>query len=434
MRYRRGVHWMLVLLFAAGALGAVDRRRDQLPLPHEEPPGEPIEPDQAAHGAASCSSGRAAGYTCRAVDLLAVVPAVAMGGDSTTTLNDLWGWTDPQTGREYALVGLSNGTAFVDVTDGAEPRFVGHLPTRTFPAIWRSVKVYRDHAYVVADRSGTHGMQVFDLTRLRGAAAGTRFTPDAQYFGRGRSLTSGETLASAHNVAIDEETGFAYVVGSATCRGGLHMVDIREPERPRFAGCFAEDGYTHDVQCVVYRGPDAEHRGREICMAANEDTLTVVDVSDKKRPRMLSRTSYEGVGYTHQGWFTEDHARFLLDDEFDEMRRGHGSRTYVWDTSNLDAPRVIGVHTGSSAAIDHNQYVRGRLVYQANYTSGLRILDLEHVAEAHLHEVAFFDIVPQDDRTEFDGAWNVYPYFASGNVLISGIGQGLFVVRPEVEP
>jgi choice-of-anchor B domain-containing protein len=224
------------------------------------------------------------------------------------------------------------------------------------------------------------------------------------------------------------------VVGSSTCNAGLHMVDIRQPKRPRFAGCFAADGYTHDVQCVVYRGPDTEHRGREICMAANEDTLTIVDVSDKKRPRMLSRTGYTGVGYTHQGWFTEDQTRFLLDDEFDEMRAGHGSRTYVWDVSNLDAPRVIGTHTGASHAIDHNQFIRGNLVYQANYTSGLRILDLEHVDEAHLHEVGFFDVVPQDDDTEFDGAWNVYPYFGSGIVLISGINQGLFVVRPEAQP
>ena len=82
------------------------------------------------------------------------------------------------------------------------------------------------------------------------------------------------------------------MVGTNTCAGGLHMIDIRKPRKPKFAGCFAGDGYTHDVQCVSYRGPDGAYGGKEICFAANEDTLTIVDVTDKSDPRMLSRTSY----------------------------------------------------------------------------------------------------------------------------------------------
>jgi choice-of-anchor B domain-containing protein len=400
--------------------------------PHEEPPGEPGPTGPQAAAAAHCEGGFAGPFPCREIDLLAFVPAAELAGEAATT-NDVWGWTDPSTGREYALVGLSNGVAFVDVTEPAAPRPVGHLPTRTVASIWRGVKSYRDHAYVVADRAGVHGLQVFDLTRLRGVSVAQRFTPERVYFGAGSGVAAGETLGSAHNVAIDEESGFAYVVGSATCAGGLHMVDLERPARPRFAGCFAADGYTHDVQCVVYRGPDGAHRGRQICFAANEDTLTLVDVTDKRAPRQLSRTGYAGSGYTHQGWLTEDHRYLLVDDELDEMRFGHGSRTYVWDVADLDAPRLIGVHTAASPATDHNLYVAGALLFEANYRSGLRIFDLARVGEGRLREVAFFDVVPESDAAGFAGAWTVYPFFASGTVLVTGIEQGLFVLRPHYE-
>ena len=86
---------------------------------------------------------------------------------------------------------------------------------------------------------------------------------------------------SAHNIAINEASGYAYVVGSDTCYGGLHMVDINQPLNPLFAGCHSVDGETHDAQCVDYAGPDPDHSGAEICFNANEDTLSIVDVSIK---------------------------------------------------------------------------------------------------------------------------------------------------------
>ena len=133
------------------------------------------------------------------------------------------------------------------------------------------------------------------------------------------------------------------------------MIDIRKPRKPKFAGCFAGDGYTHDAQCVSYRGPDGTHGGKEICFAANEDTLTIVDVTDKSDPRMLSRTSYSGVSYTHQCWITEDQHFLLLDDELDERSFGHRTKTYIWDIVNLDAPKHIGTYHSKKKTIDHNQ-------------------------------------------------------------------------------
>jgi choice-of-anchor B domain-containing protein len=367
----------------------------------------------------SCTEGQADVFPCVNVDLRAFVPLGSIGGGEG---NDVWGWTDPTNGREYALMGLSTGTAFIDVTVPENPVHLGNLPSRSGASSWRDIKVYLDHAFIVSEALA-HGMQVFDLTRLRSVASPpVTFSSDAVYDG----------FATAHNLAVNGDTGFVYAVGTNTCDGGLHIVDARSPLSPTFAGCFANDGYTHDAHCVTYSGPDTQYSGQEVCFNANEDTLTVVDVSDKDAPVQISRTGYVGFGYTHQGWLTPDHRYLLADDELDETNAGHNTRTYVWDVSDLDAPVVVGQHTGDSGAIDHNQYVHDGHVYQANYTSGLHVLRIEDLSAPLLTEVASFDLDPASDNPTFNGAWSVYPFFDSGIVLLSGIEQGLFVLQPQL--
>lgn len=381
-------------------------------------------------GAVACSQdGQAAGYPCQNVDLLSYLPLDQIGGTrSNSAANDIWGWTDPASGKEYAIVGRVFGTSFVDISAPESPVYLGELPTHgAFGSSWRDIKVYKDHAFIVSEAMG-HGMQVFDLSQLRNVTGPpVTFAETAHY----------NKVATSHNVAINEDTGFAYVIGAAgknSCSGGLHMVDIRTPESPSFAGCFSADGYTHDTQCVVYTGPDATYHGREICLNSNEDTVTIVDVTNKSAPVMLSRTSYAGSAYTHQGWLTEDQQYFLVDDELDEQNFGHGTRTRVFDVSDLDNPTVTesSTFTSTSTAIDHNQYVKGNYSFQANYRSGLRILKIDTTAAPPLSQVGYFDIYPADDAAEFNGAWSNYPYFASGVVIVSGIEQGLFVLRPNV--
>lgn len=365
-------------------------------------------------GPIPCRNGFAGPFPCKKVDLLSFVPLSEMGG---ATGNDIWGWTDPATGKEYAIMGLSNGTAFVDISDPDDPVFLGQLPTPTIPSIWRDVKVYKNHAFIVADLALDHGLSVFDLRELRDPPLTPMVFPETTFY---------DDFGSAHNVAINTKTGYAYVVGSDTCRGGLHMVDIGKPRQPKFAGCFKKDGYTHDVQCVIYRGPDRRYRGREICFASNEDTLTIVDVTKKKKPVMLSRTGYRGVGYTHQGWLFRGQKLFALNDELDEQERGHNTRTRYFDVRNLENPKLRAVYDGPTPAIDHNLYAKGGLIYEANYRAGLRII------RPFRKEVAFFDVYPSDDMPDFNGAWSVYPYFKSGVVVVSGIEQGLFVLKPKV--
>jgi choice-of-anchor B domain-containing protein len=377
-------------------------------------------PQPTAISTTACVDGDATGYACSNVDLQSFLPLAEMGGGEG---NDIWGWTDAATGKEYALMGRTSGTSFVDISDPANPVYLGDLPTATINSSWRDLKTSGDAVFIVSEAAG-HGMQVFDLTQLRDVTAPpVTFSADTTY----------TAFGNAHNIAINEVSGFAYAVGTDTCSGGLHMIDISTPTSPVFAGCFSDDGYTHDVQCVTYNGPDTAFQGNEVCFASNEDTMTIVDVTDKSNATQISRNRYRRAGYTHQAWLTEDHAYLLMDDELDELNRGVSTTTYVWDMASLSQPVIAGEHVATTAAIDHNMYVKGDHAYQANYRAGLRVLELTDVTNGTLTEVGFFDIYPGSDSAAFNGAWSNYPYFESGIVIVSGIEQGLFVLQPNLD-
>jgi choice-of-anchor B domain-containing protein len=419
--YRRFQLSLLLCIVCSLTAGSVVHSHDQ---------DIEIEPDvETTPRQAACLDGRSGEYPCLNIDLVQFVPLNTFAlppNDKFKSVrtNDIWGWTDPLTGFEYAILGLGTGTAFIRIDEDGMPHFLGILRSGSFRSIWRDMKVYANHVFVVSEAT-RHGMQVFDLTRLRDLHPNddpVEFDSDVLY----------RKFHKAHNIAIDEEAGYAYAVGTDTCAGGLHMIDIRAPKRPEFVGCFSADGYTHDAQCVVYHGPDLDYVGREICFNSNEDTLTVVDVTNKDAPFLISRESYVGQGYTHQGWLTEDHAYFLLGDEFDEILSRANTRTLVWDTSDLDELHLTGTHTSDSSAIDHNLYVRDNHVFQANYRSGIRILRLGDLSQAEMTEVAFFDTTPKDDHADFQGTWSVYPFFESGFIVASDISRGLYVLRPDL--
>jgi choice-of-anchor B domain-containing protein len=378
--------------------------------------------------------GRASIFACNQVDLISFLPVNEIGGERGVELSDIWGWTDPETGKEYAIVGRTDGTAFVDISDSENPRYLGQL-MRTEgspPSSWREIKVYKNHALIVSDGAEEHGIQIFDLTKLRDVPnPPVTFTEDAHY----------SRVHSVHQIVVNEESGFAYAVGNSdggeTCGGGLHMIDIHDPLNPTFAGCFSDPrtgrqktGYTHDAQCVIYRGPDEEYQGREICFGSNETALSIADVTDKQNPRAISVAEYPNVGYTHQTWLTDDHRYMVMDDELDElMSLVDHTRTLIWDVSDLDDPVLIKeFFNPNTTAIDHNQYIVGDKVYQSNYVTGLRVLDISDIRNPK--EVGHFDTMPYgSDGPRFDGSWGNYPFFKSGIVIVGSGDEGLFVLK-----
>ena len=373
--------------------------------------------------AAICENGFAGAYPCNDYDLMAHVPITTFGALEG---NDSWGWTDATTGNEYVLLATDANVAFIDITEPTNPIYLGNVPTETVSSSWRDVKVYKNHAFIVSE-ANNHGMQVFDLTRLRNVANPPEtFTTDAVYTGVG----------SCHNIVINEEEGFAYLVGCNTFSGGPNFIDINDPKNPVSAGGYAADGYSHDAQVITYSGPDTDYTGKQIYIGSNGSTsgtnkVVILDVSDKANPQFIANISYSNSGYTHQGWFTENQQHFILGDELDEQFFGNNTKTMVFDFSDLDNPVLSSTYFGPTLAIDHNGYVKGNTYYLANYRAGLRVLDITNIAASSnaMTEVGYFDTFPSSDSANFNGVWNVYPYFESGNIVISDIEGGLFIVR-----
>ena len=367
-----------------------------------------------------CENGMAGIYPYNGFDFLSRISLEQFNSQSG---NDNWGWTDPETGIEYVLNGLNDGTGFVSIEDPEKPIYLGKLPTATSPSSWRDIKVYKNHAFVVSE-AANHGLQIFDLTRLRGLTEPQNFTAD----------TTLKDFDNAHNIAINEETGFAYVVGTNLYQGGPVFIDINDPKNPVIVGGFEIASYTHDAQIVLYQGPDQNYQGRELLFGSNSDggannKVVIVDVTDKENPEWIQTISYENGGYTHQGYLSQDHRYFLLGDELDEINYGSPTLTRIFDLTDLSSPKFHLNYYAEVNAIDHNGYSKGDQFFIASYTAGLRVLDLSQIEEKQVEEIGFFDSYPSDNSTKFAGAWNVYPYFESGVIAINDIESGLILVK-----
>jgi len=373
--------------------------------------------------------------------------------------NDSWGWTDSQTGKEYALMGVDNGTAIVDISIPTAPLYLGKIPTATENSSWRDIKVYDDHVFIVSEAPG-HGMQVFDLKQLRGLDSKQNFTADHVYTGFGQ----------AHNIAINEESGYAYIAGS---RGkGIYAFNISNPLSPTNELEAPNFGYSHDAQIVYYKGPDERYAGKEIYVGSNEDRVIIVDVTNKSNPILISEFKYDenvvdNDQYTHQAWLTQDHKYLLLGDEFDELQKGckdsgyvncdlvDNVKTYVIDFQDLENPKLDFVYKSDLEGIDHNGYVIDHKFFQASYTNGLRVVDIINIDQKSFVEIGFFDThnnnhdnnlikknhhqsasdpdghdgIKGEKIASMTGAWSVYPFFNSENIIISDIISGLFIVK-----
>ncbi|MEL6713842.1 MAG: choice-of-anchor B family protein, partial [Planctomycetota bacterium] len=316
-------------------------------------------------------------------------------------------------GREYALVGVTTQSVVVEITDPANPVVVARMDGPG--SLWRDIKVYQDHFYAVSE--GGSGIQVFDLSQV-----------DSGVVTLVNTIT-GQGTDETHNVAIDEDSGFLYRCGGD--RNGLRIYSLANPSQPQYVGGWFPR-YVHDAQIVTYTsGPYAGKQIAFCCAGLNNgagDTgLSILDVTNKSNIRVMSQLGYPGREYSHQGWLSEDRTRFYLGDELDE-RGGALQTTRVFDVTDLDNAVFTGEFTTPIQCISHNMYERDGLLYQANYTSGVRVFDVAADPDQP-EEIAFFDTAPDRTDATFNGCWSVYPFFPSGTIIASDLERGLFVLR-----
>lgn len=400
--------FLLTLLVALAAFSAPARRPQ---------PGD----------AALCSGGSAAGFPCRNVNLVAQLSLAQLGAsDATIKANKHWGWTDPSTGRDYVLFGLTNAVSFVDITDRGNPVFLGLLPSHQGVSEYRDMAVSGSTMFVVADTPTQHGLQVFDLTQLRSVAnPPVTFSETAHYAG----------FVAGHSLWMNQATGYLYVfrsVGDA-CQNGVHVVNVQNPLQPSFAGCFGQtDTPLSTGVCMLYAGPDHDYHGHEICFVGSDDNVSIFDVSNKNQPLHVANFTYPGIARAHQGDLTADRRFWLLGDMMDEHHTGVNTRTYAFDVSDLDHPLVLGHFSHSTSAIDHDLQIVGQRVYEANWRAGLRVLDISSLPDLAFRELGYFDTVPDSDSIGHTGAFAPYVW-PDGVVSVSDTESGLFLLRPTLE-
>ncbi|MEO1008109.1 MAG: choice-of-anchor B family protein [Planctomycetota bacterium] len=346
-------------------------------------------------------------FSASNVTLLSWIPLSAFPGGHGAG-NDCWGYTSPS-GREYAIMGLQRGFGFVEITDPTNPKIVGSIAGPS--SQWHDIKVMGEYAYGVSE--GGAGIQVIDLRNIDAGEV---------TLVRNKTQLGHETT---HNIVANPDSGYLYLVGANVANGGLIAVSLDDPEDPTIVGSWSTH-YVHDAQVVTYT--DGPYAGREIAFCSNGfDGLEIIDVTDKGNMFRVGRTSYADLRYTHQAWLSNDKQLLYLNDELDEGDTVSVTTTRVFDVSDITDPRLVSTFTSGRRAVDHNNYLAGDYLYQANYRSGLRVFD---VGSDPLNptEVAYFDTFPGSDSPSFNGAWSTYPFFDSGVVIVSDIERGLFIL------
>lgn len=391
-----------------------------------------------------CIDGSASVFECSNVDLLAHLPLTEMSGRPSSG-NDIWGHVDLNTANEYALMGLYNGIIVVDVTEPTSPKEVGTISG--VGSSWRDVKVYQYfdetinlwQAYAYATTEGSQSGQtdfvtIIDLNNLPHSVS----VVEKNNIVNTAHNVNISNVDYALNIALPNKTPTLQLVGANNKGGAFQSYSLTNPtELSSVTTKNYGSGYTHDGAFIAVE----DQRSSTDCGISegsctvyidfNEKEMKLWDISDHNDAKVLGSAEYSDVSkdnqYIHSGWSTENHQYILLHDEFDEYRGGLNTTVRIFSIADLKDPIQVGQWTGPTRAIDHNGFVRGNRYYMSNYERGLTILDIADPTSPV--EVGFFDTYTPSNSASFNGAWGVYPFLPSGNILVSDINSGLYILK-----
>ena len=322
--------------------------------------------------------------------------------DYNYDLSDVWGYANDD--GEYALVGVYNGISVVDVTNPYDPVELGFFNGPE--SIWRDLKTWGDYLYCINDEDGDGGagLQILNLEELINGDSNPTYI---------ENMSLG--FETAHNIFIDEN-GVLYVFGANYGTGGALMYDlVANPENPPLLGVF-NDYYLHDG---MVRG-DTLWGG-----AINDGVFTVIDVSDKQNPEIIGSHATPN-NFSHNCWISDDGDYLFTTDEVS------GAYVAAYDVSNLnDIEEVDRIQAWSpqTNVIPHNTHVDGDFIVTSYYADGVSVVDVSN--PSNLVEVGYYDTSEDYSGSGFNGAWGAYPWLPSGNILVTDIETGLYVLEPK---
>ncbi len=383
----------------------------------------------------NCVNGNAGNFPCNNISLQSQFSRAQMSS-TPSSVNDIWGYRDLNNGREYAVVGLFNGTIVIDVTDPTAPTEVGTVSG--VGSSWRDVKVYQHFdnatkkykAYAYVTTEGNGGFQILDLTNAPNSIS---LANTVNAFQTAHNVYLGN-IDYATGLALEGQEAYIYIAGSSNGNGSYRIFNLTNPTNPTLVTTPPTTGYVHDATSMTITDSRTSqcsngHNPCELFIDFNEKTVDIWDTTNKSSPVKISETTYPNASYTHSGWYSHDKKYIFIQDETDEQSKGVNTTLYVMDISDLTSPSIAGSYVGPTRAIDHNGFTLGDKYYMSNYKRGLTVLDVSNPISPQ--EIGFFDSypIPEANDANFDGAWGTYPYLPSGNILISDITNGLFIVK-----
>jgi choice-of-anchor B domain-containing protein len=350
------------------------------------------------------------------VTLLSWLSLPDLGVPSGGNGNSCFGYTSPS-GREYALMGTSVGTSFVEVTAPGNATIVATIPGPQ--SLWRDVRTFGHYAYAVSE--GGSGIQVIDIAGI-----------DNGIVTQVNTINDDATSAT-HTLAINQDSGFLYRSGGGS--SGLRIYDLNgNPAAPARVGTWSAR-YVHEASVFNMTVGGVQKEIAFCCGGQNtgytNTGIYVVDVTNKANPVQLQYMPYANSAYCHQCWPSPDKTKLYVDDELDDENLGVLNVTRVFDINSAGPTLSLtfsGTFTNGSTAIDHNLYTKNDRIFSASYRAGLRVYSTSGAGTPGAPvEVGYFDTYPEDDGTQFNGLWNSYSYFPSGTVIGSDLERGLFV-------
>ena len=322
------------------------------------------------------------------------------------TYNEIWGLNI--NGSEIAVIGSTAGTHFFDVTNpqnSSEVAFVAGAYTGP-GVIHRDYHDFDGYLYIVCDEGSPSTLQIVDISNL---PTSVNIVYD-----------SNNLLNKVHNIFIDTVTAKLYACATGEA---MEIFSLTNPDNPTLIYTYNDVGHVHDA--YVKNDTAFLNCGNDGLRIMD---FTMVNNSGDTPVELASYTSYPDAGYNHSGWLTDDGTIYAMQDE------NHGYDVKMLDVSDYSNISVLatfnsGVDPNSMA---HNGIIKDDLLYIAYYHDGLRVFDISNPSNPV--QVNYYDTYLPNNHNSYKGAWGVYPYLNSGNILVSDMQTGLYVFELSNSP
>lgn len=338
-------------------------------------------------------------------------------GNDGRKYSGCWGWFQNSTNKEYAIVGTSSKTYFIDVTNPQNPVIKDSVMAAHAGCTWREIKTYQNYCYIVSDDAPPNSFQIVDM----------QYLPDSVHV----VYNGNSYFERCHTIFIDN--GHLYCGGPTPAGGGgtenLRVYSLATPTAPVLLRKLSQDvpsiTYVHDMfvrNDTVY----ASCGGQGLFILKFNSTANTFSL-------MQSFVNYPYNGYNHSSWQTDNRKTMVF---ADEVPAGLPAKVIdVSDFNNISLVDTIRSHVGATA---HNPYImNNKWCWISSYQDGIYLYDISNPSHTTIH--GFFDTQPQHGTNDnfstsaYRGNWGAYPYLPSKIIIACDMQNGIFILEGDYD-